>query len=429
MMRRLIKDIRVHITPLRLYVVVSIVCIVAFVYEIIMSHGNLFEQYFFHDIRDTGMDFLHSIEYVRGRHPYEQFHTLYPPLANLMFMCLFRMVPEWICHRWPDNFTDSIGIRGTDLDLRTYQATMLLFILFVIVCAVLIVQIVQCAVGDKKSWEKNLTAWSVLFSYGMLYAFERGNIILVAWILTMFFLLYYNSKNPILRELAVLSLAVAAGIKLYPAIFGVLLLKRKSIFLAIRTVVYGLLSVILPCFIFKEGLSAIRMWIDITLEFGKQEPTSIGNSFQNILYSLKELGRELLGVEIGSGWFGVASIVVVVLCVFFSFFYREEWRKVLAITLAMVLFSQQADYIYILFSIPLLMLIRSENHFKWNNVVELAGMIVLTAPLSLFYKRETLYYPQNTYAQIVMVVLLMMLLIQFVIRLKAIIWRKNEAIG
>jgi len=33
----------------------------------------LISRYYFYDTRDTGMDFFHSIEYVRGRVPYEKF--------------------------------------------------------------------------------------------------------------------------------------------------------------------------------------------------------------------------------------------------------------------------------------------------------------------------------------------------------------------
>lgn len=416
------------LTPSTTFLIVTMGSLLFLLWNIIDSHGAVIEQYFFYNIRDTGMDFLHSIEYVRGRHPYEQFHTLYPPLANLMFMVLFRMVPEWICHRWPDNFVDSIGIRGTDLDLRTYQATMLLFILFIIVCAVLINQLVQYAMRERAGWERNLIAWSVLLSYGMLYAFERGNIIILAWLLTMFFLLFYDSDKFVLRELAALALAVAAGIKLYPALFGVLLFRRKSMFLALRTISYGLMSVILPCFIFKEGLSAIRMWIEITLEFGASEPSPIGNSFQNILFSVQDLMREFWGVEMGTGWFGIASIVVVAFCILVSFSFKEDWRKVLAITLGMVLFSKQADYIYVFFSIPLLVMLRGENRLRWNNVLEMAGMIALTVPLPLFYEKD-IYYPRNTLAQIVMVILLVLLGIQFLIRLREMIRSKNETVG
>ena len=49
------------------------------------THGEIFSEIFFNDSLDTGMDFFHSIEYTRGRAPYDLFETLYPPLANLFF--------------------------------------------------------------------------------------------------------------------------------------------------------------------------------------------------------------------------------------------------------------------------------------------------------------------------------------------------------
>ena len=101
-----INQFRNWTTPSAVFITATAVCLLLFLWNIVDSHGAVIEKFFFHDVRDTGMDFLHSIEYVRGRHPYEQFQTLYPPLANFMFMCLFRMVPEWICHLWPDDFAE-----------------------------------------------------------------------------------------------------------------------------------------------------------------------------------------------------------------------------------------------------------------------------------------------------------------------------------
>lgn len=54
-----------------------------------ISLGKLF----FADTRDTGMDFFRSIEYDRGRKPYEKFDTRYPPQASLLFDLLCLLVP------------------------------------------------------------------------------------------------------------------------------------------------------------------------------------------------------------------------------------------------------------------------------------------------------------------------------------------------
>ena len=47
--------------------------------------------------------FFHSIEYMRGRMPYGQFDTLYPPLANLFFYVLYLLVPKTQSDTWTES--------------------------------------------------------------------------------------------------------------------------------------------------------------------------------------------------------------------------------------------------------------------------------------------------------------------------------------
>ena len=48
------------------FVVLSAASILASVSVLFFSHGEAFSRLFFLDIRDTGMDFFHSIEYLKG---------------------------------------------------------------------------------------------------------------------------------------------------------------------------------------------------------------------------------------------------------------------------------------------------------------------------------------------------------------------------
>ena len=103
-----------------------------------LSHGDIFAEIFFYDTLDTGMDFFHSIEYTRGRAPYEVWNTLYPPLANCIFYFLFHMIPKSVSEQWADTFESGIGARGTSIDLRVSQTPMFLFICYIIISVMLI---------------------------------------------------------------------------------------------------------------------------------------------------------------------------------------------------------------------------------------------------------------------------------------------------
>ena len=54
-------------TPMQVYCAATILCLAALLFAVLVSHGDLVNQYFFYDTLDTGMDFFHSIEYVKGR--------------------------------------------------------------------------------------------------------------------------------------------------------------------------------------------------------------------------------------------------------------------------------------------------------------------------------------------------------------------------
>ena len=85
-----------------------------------------------------------------------------------------------------------------------------------------------------------------------IYAYERGNLIQLTVVLSTIFLLCYNSKNKIIKEISFICLATAAALKIFPALFGILLLFDKKYKEAMRLIIYGINFTSLP-FLFFEG--------------------------------------------------------------------------------------------------------------------------------------------------------------------------------
>lgn len=119
--------------------------------------------------------------------------------------------------------------------------------------------------------EKIVFTISMLFTVPFLYQYERGNIIFLALCFTMLFFLWKDSENRILRELSFFSLAGAAGLKIYPAVFGLLLVREKRYKEAVRLMIYGLISFFLPFLCFGSFLGNIKKMISnmktVTAEF------------------------------------------------------------------------------------------------------------------------------------------------------------------
>ena len=394
-------------SPERVFCLVSLAALAVLGLCILLSRGEVIQQYFFFDTRDTGMDFFHSIEYVRGRMPYGMYDTLYPPLANLFFYLLYLLVPKELSAQWADSFLASVNMRGTSQDLRSYQSTMLLFLLFVMFTVFAMYAIMEKMLTGTVAHKKALV-FCALFSYGVLYGVERGNIILLCWVLMAFFLCYRNDDNAVLRELACLALAAAAGMKLYPAFLGILLLKDRRIFAAIRTILYGVASVVLPLYLFNEGLLGLRMWLNVVFSFqGGSSYPWVGNGFSSIMANLGHMADAVLGTSLANQSYTVFGIAVALLLLVCACLLQKEWESVLTLVLAMMMFQAQSDYIYCLFLLPLLLFIAQEGQLNRNNLLPFAVMVLFTVHLPLFHgTRGTMLLVRNLFFQALFVVLL-----------------------
>ena len=406
MKSRWIKKEQLKITNLsRLFCLLSFVCLGITLIIIFFSHGTYFSKLFFHDSLDTGMDFFHSIEYTNGRMPYEKFHTLYPPLANFLFYILFRFVPLEQSNQWSNTFIDGINARGTITDLRIWQPTLLLFIIFITITTICLFLLIQKSqIGNSLS---SVIALCCIFSYGTLYSYERGNIIILSLLGTLFFVLYRKHSKRWVRELALISLAFSAGIKLYPAIFGFLLLYDKQYKSALRSVVYGVLFFILPSLVFHGGLSNIPLfWEQLKTFMGQGNSYPENYSFSNMIDTISII----LSLTFETNWrLGDWPMVsqglnlFAMLFILFSGFYApKNWQKILCCSTAMLIYNSQGAYGMIFFQIPLLALIFEEKNIIKANALPYIALVGTQLLLPIFSNDSFLISPMSIRFQICM---------------------------
>ena len=155
--------------------------------------------------------------------------TNYPPLAVIFHKLLYLFVPSvaGVEKSFSINYLLNLYILGTALSL---------FILFF-------------SSIDGTNRQKIFYSAVMFLTGPILFAYERMNIIFISLIGTLVFVLFYPSKNKWLKEFALISLAVAANIKLFPAVFGALLLKEKKWKEAVRAALYGIAMFVIPIFI------------------------------------------------------------------------------------------------------------------------------------------------------------------------------------
>lgn len=376
-----------------------------------VTNGDIFSRIFWRDISDTGMDFFHSIEYTKGRSPYELYNTLYPPLANFFFYLLFRLVPSWQHEQWSGSFIGGIEARGTNIDLRVWQPTMVLFLLFIMLFSALFVMLI---IRVLKNTDKAMSvAFFMLFSYGVLYAVERGNIILLSLLTVMFFVFFRKSEKAVIREAALVALAISAGLKIYPAVFGIMLLYDKEYKKAFRTVVYGVLCFVLPAFAFKEGLGGISIFFQVLSVYigGSGELSAEGFSLRSLVTSLCMEWDNLSHMGVNPFFLQSiipkVSLILILLLLISGFFMKDEWQRLLICGLIIVFFLNQGPYILVFLLIPLLGFMKENQKVVENTILPYTALIFTQVMIPLQSRNDgngiTLYYLRF---QICMVVLL-----------------------
>lgn len=379
-----------------LFVVVTFFCVLILLGTTIITHGENTSHFFFHDEIDTGMDFFNSIVYLKGNAPYKLYSTLYPPLANAFFAILFSCVPKRISAFWPTSFEESVEMRQTKMDLRFYQQPILLFVFFIISCIILLLYICQ------KILKENMMSVfaSMVFSYGMIMAVERGNIVILSLVFSYLFIIGRKSNNLIKRELSYVSLAIAAGLKLYPALYGILLLKEKKWKEAIRTFIYGCLALVLPCFLFQEKLNGLLEWGKILFQFkGTSEIPWIGNGMANLVNRVCLYLSKIIKMPYMSNKSNVVALSVLFALLLCSIMLQKEEECIFILTVVLCSMQSQGEYIFIYYLIPLLIMLKNDVKITKEHSFFPICTVLLTVPLPLFYIRD-IFYPRSVLVQI-----------------------------
>ncbi len=186
----------------------------------------------------------------------------YPPLA-IALLYPFAMICRGAFARY-----SGLSLTVDELTSRIIQHPefWIAFVLFFAICslAITLLALTKYRFDRKNSLKLGLTA---LLSTPFVYAVMRGNTVYFALIFLLLFLLLYEHKSPVLRELSYLCLALAGMIKIYPLFFGVYLLCRKKWFACLRVGLYFAVGSLLSFFLYQGGLDNISLFLSHLSDF------------------------------------------------------------------------------------------------------------------------------------------------------------------
>ena len=376
----------------RITVAAILFAFAAFVFVAVVFRDSLLGQLFFRMTSDVFMDYFNCLFVVSNRDPYS-FITMYPPLAELIFYLFSRTI--------------SYGMLSCTPPLREEQAPMMSFLLFLAIPIVIMAWVLADYLKASKPMNR-FVIMAFFVTTPFLWMLERGNIIIYSLAGIMIFICYYDSDKRWLRELALIGLAFSAGVKLYPAILGLILIRDRRWKEAIRCAIYGVFFIFAPFMAFG-GFRSLLSMID-SLKYNSDVLANDGNSYKvNYSYIFNMLGRVWLGRSEEFGWAQTAAYILSALLIVAAFLIGKRWKSILYLTLVMIGFpSFSYTYCLVFILAPFLMYIAGkEKDLKPTDLIYMLMFIAVLAPFPITIGEITTISDVNINTQIIGISLLL----------------------
>lgn len=252
----------------------------------------------------------------------------FPPLAYIMY---------YACYLLSNPGVDvPIEYFTTFYEIKSY---LFIYALFLLLVGFLLYYAVRLVLKEEK--HVNCIFFALFLSAPLIGSgFFVGNSTMIVLGLLIIALYLKDAKTKKAREIALLLIALCAGLKIYPAIFGLLYLKEKRWLEAMRLTLYGIACFLIP-FIWFGGIRGFLLWGYHILATMKILDLGRIQYLKGMIYSLLVFisGRESgLYTAIAS----ICSIIFLLLMFVLAWFSKEKYRSIFFLTAAMVFFPSNS---------------------------------------------------------------------------------------
>ena len=326
--------------PAEYFIALMLLGVTAFGVRCLACGSEAFTEIFHIGTRDLFMDFFNSVrDAAQGAASYTERGVIYPPLANLLFLMLSRLIPT----AYLDTPTGAMAHTW-----RFYNGALLSLVLFFAVSLVLF----ALALGREGYSARKGAAFTffMLVSFPVIFMVERGNVVVLALVALVIFAQNYQSESPTRREVALLALAVAAALKLYPALFGLIMLADKRYRDASRAALYTVILLVVPSFFFGGPVS---LWYVLKNTF------SFSSTGENATNFMLRFG---LSPEAGTAILCVLYFIALTVLLLSSLVQKTAWKTWMFAGAVMLTFSSIfSAYNWLLLLPALLTFMRTER--------------------------------------------------------------------
>lgn len=323
------------ITPGHLFILISISGILIF-FILSFFYGNSIVTWLVQENNPSEV-FCDYFMHLRGvRDPQNVYSTMdndagcFPPLAYVMYYLLYRINRSSLISD-PGNLKSSVQTLGSVL--LTYEYFIIL------TAAVFLTAFVLWNRKNRSRIYMILVFICIMFSapfYGSGYFVGNSSMLVLG--LMLISLYWKDSSSAWKRELSLILIAICAGIKIYPAIFGFLYIKEKRWKEAVRLVLYGILFFFGP-FVFFGGVNGFLLWLGNVqntlgrLDYGRIE--CIKGAVYTVL-SWFHRGVENESVNLAAD---IAPYIFLILMLVLSFISRNRIRVIFFLSSLMTFFA------------------------------------------------------------------------------------------
>ena len=333
-----------------LFLMISLICSAAFIVLVIATGGDAARWLAMEN--DFDYSYTDHFRHIAFASDMEHFYfntydATFPAFAYLLYHLLVIADPPeipWDVNGW----RDAMG----------FQYNMLIYIMLTLLLVLGFRLITDKMLPDNGNTRNTLLVAALLISAPfMAGAIERGNISFLTAVMVLAAFYLKDRESRISREAALILIAMAAGLKLYPAVVGFVYIKEKRWKEGIRLVIYGILVFFVP-FAFVGGIPALIRYIQVLFFFEGQGYCSWTN-VRNFLLSISRVLGQYERSPYFVKYFVMIENLYLLLCIATLFKTKEKWKPAIYTAGAMALYVPYSyRYVSVYMIIPLVMFLR-----------------------------------------------------------------------
>ena len=239
----------------------------------------------------------------------------------------------------------------------------------------------------------------VICSSIFLFSFERGNLIFLSVAFVFYYMAYKDSPISWKRNSALLVLSLASAIKIYPALFGLYLVKEKRYRDIIKCIILFLILFFVPFLFFENGINNFVKLLSNLAEYSKHYSSvvvstiiqrySISDLFVNLFKFLHSSPETIIVVNY------ITRIVSMLFCLIsvLAFFYeKQSWQSYFILTMVLLYFPEHSVVYCGLYLIPSVFMFLNKEEIKWQDSIYLLLFCFFLNPFQIIIHNISFSY-------------------------------------